>query len=297
MTGFICIDKPQNMTSFTAANRARAILGCKKAGHTGTLDPMATGVLPIALSGATRFIALLPTAEKGYTARVRLGLTTDTLDITGTVLTETPVCVSASQIEETAHSFLGETLQTPPMYSALSKDGVRLYELARRGETVERAQRKIRISSLTVSDITENEFTLSVTCSAGTYIRSLADDIGKKLGCGAVLTALRRTAANGFSLADCITLEELTRLRDTGTAHEHILPVDACLSAYPALTVSAAQSMRFQNGGDLFLNRIGNPAAGLYRVYAPDKRFLGLGEVPATENADSLFVRRVFVNA
>ncbi len=297
MTGFICIDKPQNMTSFTAANRARAILGCKKAGHTGTLDPMATGVLPIALSGATRFIELLPTAEKGYTARVRLGLTTDTLDITGAVLSEQPVCVSVLQIEETVRTFLGETLQTPPMYSALSQDGVRLYELARRGETVERAQRKIRISSLNVTDITENEFTLSVTCSAGTYIRSLADDIGKKLGCGAVLTALRRTAANGFTLDDCISLDELEHLRDMGTVHERILPVDACLSAYPALTVTAAQSVRFQNGGELFLNRIGNPKAGLYRVYAPDNRFLGLGEVPADETADSLSVRRVFINA
>ena len=297
MTGFICIDKPQNMTSFTAANRARAILECKKAGHTGTLDPMATGVLPIALSGATRFIELLPSAEKGYTARVRLGLTTDTLDITGVVLSEQPVCVSASQIEETARTFLGETLQTPPMYSALSKDGVRLFELARRGETVERAQRKIRISSLNITDITENEFTLSVTCSAGTYIRSLADDIGKKLGCGAVLTDLRRTAANGFTLDDCISLDELEHLRDMGTVHEHILPVDACLSAYPALTVTAAQSVRFQNGGELFLNRIGNPKAGLYRVYAPDNRFLGLGEVPTDETADSLSVRRVFVNA
>lgn len=297
MTGFICIDKPQNMTSFTAANRARAILGCKKAGHTGTLDPMATGVLPIALSGATRFIELLPTAEKGYTARVRLGVTTDTLDMTGTVLSKSAVTVTPAQIEETTLSFLGESMQTPPMYSALSKDGVRLYELARRGETVERAQRKINISALSVSDFSEDAFTLSVTCSAGTYIRSLADDIGRKLGCGAALSALRRTAANGFTLNDCITLEELEHLRDAGTVQERILPVDMCLSAYPAITVTAPQGVRFQNGGELFLNRIGNPTAGLYRVYAPNKRFLGLGEVPAEGPADSLTVRRVFVDA
>lgn len=297
MTGFICIDKPQNMTSFTAANRARAILGCKKAGHTGTLDPMATGVLPIALSGATRFIELLPTAEKGYTARVRLGVTTDTLDMTGTVLSKSAVTVTPAQIEETTLSFLGESMQTPPMYSALSKDGVRLYELARRGETVERAQRKINISALSVSDFSEDAFTLSVTCSAGTYIRSLADDIGRKLGCGAALSALRRTAANGFTLNDCITLEELEHLRDAGTVQNHIFSVDACLSAYPSITVTAPQAVRFQNGGGLFLNRIGNPTAGLYRVYAPDKRFLGLGEVPTEDTADSLTVRRVFVDA
>ncbi|MGN0571438.1 MAG: tRNA pseudouridine(55) synthase TruB [Candidatus Fimenecus sp.] len=296
MTGFICIDKPPNMTSFTAANRARAILGCKKAGHTGTLDPMATGVLPIALSGATRFIELLPTAEKGYTARVRLGLTTDTLDMTGKVLSETVETVTPEQIEEAALSFVGESMQTPPMYSALSKDGVRLYELARRGETVERVPRKIRISALAVSDFSENEFTLSVTCSAGTYVRSLADDIGKKLGCGAVLSALRRTAANGFTLCDCIALDELEALRDAGKVQERIFSVDACLAAYPAITVSAPQAVRFQNGGALFLNRIGNPSAGLYRIYAPDKQFLGIGEVPAEDSADSLTVRRVFVD-
>lgn len=297
MTGFICIDKPQNMTSFTAANRTRAILGCKKAGHTGTLDPMATGVLPIALSGATRFIELLPTAEKGYTARVRLGVTTDTLDITGTVLEEHAVTATPAQIEETAKTFLGDSLQVPPMYSALSKDGVRLYELARRGETVERAPRKIHISALSVSDFKDNEFTLSVTCSAGTYIRSLADDIGKMLGCGASLCALRRTAANGFTLDDCISLENLEALRETGAAGNRILPVDACLQAYPAITVTAPQAVRFQNGGGLFLNRIGNPKAGLYRMYAPDNRFLGLGEVQNTPEATELTVKRVFVDA
>lgn len=296
MTGFICIDKPQNMTSFTAANRARAILGYKKAGHTGTLDPMATGVLPIALSGATRFIELLPTAEKGYTARVRLGVTTDTLDMTGSVLKECPVTATPAQIEETALSFLGESLQTPPMYSALQKDGVRLYELARRGETVERVPREIHISALSVSDFSENEFTLSVTCSAGTYIRSLADDIGKKLGCGAALCALRRTAANGFTLDDCISLGTLEEMRDAGTAESRILPVDRCLSAYPAITVTAPQAVRFQNGGGLFLNRIGNPSAGLYRIYAPDKRFLGLGEVADAPDTAELTVKRVLVD-
>ena len=296
MTGFICIDKPQNMTSFTAANRARAILGCKKAGHTGTLDPMATGVLPIALSGATRFIELLPTAEKGYTARVRLGLTTDTLDTTGTVLSQSAVQVTPAQIEETALSFLGESLQTPPMYSALSKDGVRLYELARRGETVARTPRKIKISALSVSDFSEDAFTLSVTCSAGTYIRALADDIGRKLGCGAALSALRRTAANGFALNDCISLDELEALRDAGKVQEHIFSVEQCLASYPSITVTAPQAVRFQNGGELFLNRIGNPKTGLYRMYAPDGRFLGLGEVPAEETADCLTVRRVFVD-
>lgn len=295
MTGWICIDKPEGLTSFTAANRVRGILGLKKAGHTGTLDPMATGVLPIALSGTTRFIELLPVHEKAYTARVRLGLTTDTLDITGQVLSTAAVNVTPSEIEAAAKSFLGESLQTPPMYSALRQNGVRLYELARRGESVERPQRKIRISDISVTDIAENEFTLSVACSAGTYIRSLADDIGKKLGCGAVLTALRRTSANGFTLENCITLEELERLRDESRVGEVILKTDAPLATFPAITVTAAQSVRFSNGGALLRARVGNPETGYYRVYGPTQKFLGLGEVESNA-ADSLSVKRVFVD-
>lgn len=297
MTGWICIDKPEGLTSFTAANRVRGILGLKKTGHTGTLDPMATGVLPIALSGTTRFIELLPVHEKAYTARVRLGLTTDTLDITGQVLSTAAVNVTPSEIEAAANAFLGESLQTPPMYSALRQNGVRLYELARRGESVERPQRKIQITDITASDMdmTENEFTLTVACSAGTYIRSLADDIGKKLGCGAVLTALRRTSANGFTLENCITLEELERLRDENRVEEVILKADAPLARYPALTVTAAQGVRFSNGGALLRARVGNPKMGYYRVYDPMQKFLGLGEVES-DAADSLSVKRVFVD-
>lgn len=295
MTGWICIDKPEGMTSFTAANRVRGILGLKKTGHTGTLDPMATGVLPIALSGTTRFIELLPVHEKAYTARVRLGLTTDTLDITGQVLSTAAVKVTPSEIEAAARSYLGETLQTPPMYSALRQNGVRLYELARRGESVERPQRKICISEISVTDITETEFTLTVACSAGTYIRSLADDIGKKLGCGAVLTALRRTAANGFTLDNCITLQELEQLRDENRVSAVIMKADAPLARYPAITVTAAQSVRFSNGGALLRARVGNPETGVYRVYDPTQKFLGLGEVACSE-ADSLSVKRVFVD-
>lgn len=192
-------------------------------------------------------------------------------------------------------SFLGESEQLPPMYSAVSQNGVRLYELARRGETVERKPRHIRISELVLSDMTAAEFTLRVTCSAGTYIRSLAHDIGQKLGTGAVLTALRRTAANGFTEKDCVTLEELECLRDENRLGEVLRPVDACLSAYPALTVTAAQGVRFQNGGELLAARVkGLEQAGLYRVYAPENRFLGLGELP--ENGESLLVKRVFVD-
>lgn len=296
MTGIICIDKPASMTSFTAANRVRGILGVKKAGHTGTLDPMATGVLPVAVSGATRFIEWLPEHKKAYDARIRLGLTTDTLDITGTVTSESAVCVSRESLEETVFSFLGKSMQTPPMYSAKSQNGVRLYTLARRGEIVERPAQPIEIFDLHLSGVTETEFSLSVVCSAGTYIRSLADDIGKKLGCGAVLTDLRRTAANGFTLADCVTLEELEALRDQNRVSEKLIPVETFLSSYKKLIVTEAQSVRFQNGGELARDRLSDGVTpGVYRVFSPDKRFLGLGEIEP--DGDCLQVRRVYVGA
>lgn len=294
MTGFICLDKPENMTSFTAANLVRKITGAKKAGHTGTLDPMATGVLPVAVDFATRFIELLPVHDKAYRARVRLGMTTDTLDITGTVTGRSDVAVTENQILEAVHSFSGDSMQTPPMYSAISRGGVRLYDLARKGLEVERTPRSIRIHSICADEFDGTAFTLTVFCSAGTYIRSLADDIGKKLGCGAVLTALRRIEANGFSQADCVSLEALRQAVDEDRLQTLVKPVDAALDAYAAITVTAPQAKRFQNGGDLFRSRIGSPeSTGYYRVYDPDGGFLGIGEI--TEACELLTVKRVYV--
>ena len=294
MTGILCMDKPKGMTSFLAVRRVRGILGIKKVGHTGTLDPMATGVLPIALSGATRFISLLPTHKKIYEARVELGKTTDTLDITGNVLSESAVSVSEAEIRSAAESFLGKSLQLPPMYSAKLQNGVRLYDLARQGVEVEREKAEIEIYALEVFDVTEKEFSMRVSCSAGTYIRSLADDIGQKLGCGAVLTALRRVEANGFSLENAVTLEELEALRDKGKLEKAILPLETCLEAYPALTVTEAQATRFHNGGDLLKNRLQNfEGTGYFRVYAPNGTFLGLGE--SIEAEESLREKRVYV--
>lgn len=279
MTGFICIDKPENMTSFTAANLVKRITGSKKAGHTGTLDPMATGVLTVALSGATRFIELIPDHEKSYTARILLGVTTDTLDITGTVTGSFTVSVTPCEAKEAALSFYGEQLQTPPMYSAVSKDGVRLYDLARQGKEIEREKRKINITEIRAYDFSDNEFSLDVTCSAGTYIRSLADDIGKKLGCGAVLKSLRRTRANGFSTDDCITIEKLREICENGELGNYVMPVSRVLSQYKEVHVTAAQAVRFKNGGELFLDRIGNPKGdGFFRVFSPENEFLGIGE-------------------
>ena len=295
MTGIICIDKPKDMSSFMAVKRASRILGIKKAGHTGTLDPMATGVLVVMLSHCTRFIELLPEHKKEYVARVRLGLTTDTLDITGNVLSEAPVDVSEEQLLNVCEKFKGEILQTPPMFSALKKDGERLYDLARKGIEIEREQRKITIEKLHIFDFNGTQFSMSVTCSAGTYIRSLCDDIGKALGCGAVMTELRRTSANGFSIDNAVTLEKLQQLVDEYKINDYVLPIEKALEAYKDIVVTAPQANRFKNGGDLDYNRLhGDFSVGIYRVYSPEKKFLGLGEI--LEEKGNLMVKRVLVS-
>lgn len=294
MTGIICLDKPCDMTSFMAVKKASRILGVKKAGHTGTLDPMATGVLVVMLGHCTRFIELLPEHKKSYTARVKLGLTTDTLDITGEVLSESKVNVTLEQLLSVSEKFKGEILQTPPMYSAIKKDGERLYDLARKGIEIERESRKITIEKLEIYDFQGTEFSMDVTCSAGTYIRSLCDDIGKELGCGAVMTALRRTCANGFSIDNAVTLEELEKLVSENRVNEVITSVEAALMSYPEINITKPQANRFSNGGALNYERLhGEYPVGVYRVYSPDHEFLGLGEI-LTEKGD-LTVRRVLV--
>ena len=295
MTGVICLDKPRDMTSFMAVKRASRLLGVKKAGHTGTLDPMATGVLVIMLGHSTRFIELLPEHKKSYTARVKLGITTDTLDITGEVLSENPVNATLEQLLSVADNFKGEILQTPPMYSALKKDGERLYDLARKGIEIEREQRKITIEKLEIYDFDGVEFSMDVTCSAGTYIRSLCDDIGSALQCGAVMTDLRRTSANGFSIEKSVTLEELEQLVSENKAETVITSVETALMSYPEIVVSNPQANRFHNGGALDYARLhGDYPAGIYRVYSPDRKLLGLGEIK--EEKSDLTVRRVLID-
>ncbi len=294
MTGIICLDKPRDMTSFMAVKKASRLLGVKKAGHTGTLDPMATGVLVIMLGNCTRFIELLPEHKKSYTARVRLGLTTDTLDITGEVLTESDVNVTLEQLLEVSNQFKGEIMQTPPMYSALKKDGERLYDLARKGIEIEREKRQITIEKLELYDFDGIEFSMDVTCSAGTYIRSLCDDIGAALGCGAVMTELRRTSANGFNIENAVTLEELEVLVNENSFTSKIISIENALLSYPEIKITAPQANRFRNGGELSYERLHkNLEVGIYRVYSPENEFLGLGEIE--EDKLNLSVKRVLV--
>ena len=284
MTGILLIDKPEGMTSFVAAARVRRMTGVKKTGHTGTLDPMATGVLPVLLGGATRFCELLPSHDKAYIASLRLGTVTDTLDITGEVLETREVNASRADFESALQSFSGTIEQVPPMYSAISQNGVRLYKLARQGIEVERESRTVTISSLELvgCDEKNGEYTISVECSAGTYIRSLVADIGEKLGCGAVMTALRRTSANGFDIKDAVTIEQLEAAANEERLGEILLPVDKALGGYGSVTVTEAQAKRFLNGGELSLERLYLKAPQeneLVRVIAPGNEFLGMGEV------------------
>ncbi|MBQ8504463.1 MAG: tRNA pseudouridine(55) synthase TruB [Clostridia bacterium] len=295
MTGFVFLDKGEGMTSFFAASRLRRIFGTKKIGHTGTLDPMATGVLPIALGGATKFIELIPDHDKAYKASFRLGLTTDTLDITGEVLSQSEVDVSAEQVEKALDSFRGEIKQLPPMYSAIKKDGVRLYELARQGIEVEREERLITVYSLALSgsDEEKNEYEITVECSKGTYIRSLIADIGEALGCGATMTALRRIKANGVTIDKCYTVAQLEQMKEKNELSDALNSVDSFIS-YDKIKVSEAQSRRFSNGGELDCNRFGGKKEpGLYCVYSPVGKFLGVGEID--ENREKLSVKRVYV--
>lgn len=292
MTGIIALKKGENITSFFAVNKVRRIIGEKKCGHTGTLDPNATGVLPIAVGGATRFIELLPTHRKAYTATFKTGACTDTLDIWGQVTATFDKEVTFEEIKEVALSFKGEIMQLPPMYSALKKDGVRLYELARQGIEVEREKRKCEIYELTVEKAENGEYSLYCECSAGTYIRTLINDIGEALGCGAVMTSLCRSYACGIELSECFTLEELQELKEKDELYKALIPLDKLLEEYPEITVTENQAKRFSNGGSLMRERLkGNLENGLYRVYG-NGEFLGLGEL----DNENLKVKRVFNN-
>lgn len=293
MNGILIVDKPEGFTSFDVVAKLRGILREKKIGHCGTLDPSATGVMTLLLGAATRFSEILPDHSKAYTASLKTGIVTDTLDITGKVIRQSDAEVTFDEFREAALGFRGEITQIPPMYSAVSVGGKRLYELARQGIETERPERKVTVYSLeALSGSEKGEFSLKVECSSGTYIRTLVYDIGEKLGCGATLTSLRRTMANGFTLDNAHTLEQIEALAREGRAGELIIPLDKALAAYKEITVTAPQAVRFSNGGELDLNRIsGASEPGLYRVYGPDGRFLGAGE---NSGGECLKVRKVY---
>ena len=275
MNGIIILDKPQGFTSFDGVAVLRGLAHEKKIGHTGTLDPMATGVLPILLGRAAKALNFLPDTDKEYVASFRLGERRDTGDITGQVVEESPALVSQQALEAALPAFRGEILQVPPMYSAVSVGGKRLYELARKGLEVERQARPVTVSALELLsyDAQSREGRLRVACSKGTYVRTLCHDIGQALGCGGTMYALRRTQAAGFTLDQAVTLEAVQASADPAGL---LLPVEAYFAHHPALTLPSARAERkVRNGNPLSL-----PGEdGVYRVYSPEGAFLALSRL------------------
>lgn len=288
MNGILCMNKPQDFTSFDVIGKLRGILHMKRLGHTGTLDPMATGVLPILVGTATKACDILPNQDKTYQATVVFGKATDTLDIWGKPLQDYPEQhVTEAALRAVLPEFLGDITQLPPMYSAVSVNGKRLYELARKGETVERPTRTVHIDAITLDtfDETQQTATLTVSCGKGTYIRTLLSDIGQRLGGDAVMTALTRTAACGYQLQDCLTFEQVAATMADGTLEEHLLPTDSLFSSYPKLRLNAAQERMFCNGVKLDLNRLRNlqPDQDIYTVYGATGTFLGTALADRTQ--------------
>lgn len=254
MQGLLLINKPAGRTSFSVVSAVKKAASQKRVGHTGTLDPMATGVLPVLLGRATVLSSIMLDADKRYIARVKLGITTDTDDITGEVISQKEVNISKEALSLALEHFTGEIEQIPPMYSAIKKDGVRLYKLAREGKTAEIDPRKVNIFEIKLlSDLNqENEFVIDVHVSKGTYIRSLARDIGEYLGCGATLTALERTYACGFDIKDCVALEDLCSDNIEG----YLLNEEIAVGHLREINVSEKQAVRFCNGGQLMFERL-----------------------------------------
>lgn len=288
MNGILCMNKPQDFTSFDVIGKLRGILHMKRLGHTGTLDPMATGVLPILVGTATKACDILPNQDKTYQATVVFGKATDTLDIWGKPLQDYPEQhITEAALRAILPEFLGDITQLPPMYSAVSVNGKRLYELARKGETVERPTRTVHIDAITLDafDETQQTATLTVSCGKGTYIRTLLSDIGQRLGGNAVMTALTRTAACGYLLQDCLTFEQVAAAMADGTLEEHLLPTDSLFSSYPKLRLNAAQERMFCNGVKLDLNRLRNlqPDQDIYTVYGATGTFLGTALADRTQ--------------
>ena len=284
MNGVLLIDKPQEFTSFDVVAVVRKITGQKKIGHTGTLDPNATGVLVVLLGAATKAQDLILNHDKSYIADFRLGMTTDTLDIWGKVTSENNSAVVREDIMRIIPDFTGEIEQLPPMFSAVQKNGQRLYDLARQGVEVEREKRRVTVYSLELLDFDEKEQCgrLAISCSKGTYVRTIIDDIGRKLGCGAVMTGLRRTSACGFELNDCITLDNAKQLATDGLLEARLLSVESLFEGLRFVRISQAQAKRFSNGGALdlartALSRLGCENGELFRVKDSEGGFLGLG--------------------
>ena len=272
MNGIVIVDKPQGWTSQNVTARLRRVFGTRRIGHGGTLDPMATGVLPVFVGRATRGVEFFEHAEKTYETTLRLGITTDTEDITGTVLQEREVRISEAEFFEVLAQFRGEIQQIPPMYSALKIDGQKLCDLARKGREVERKPRPITVFELECLAFSGSEARLRVRCSKGTYIRTLCKDIGQALGCGGCMAALRRVQAGEYTIGEAV---ELQALLETAEPETYLRPVDSMFRKYPAVTLTEKQEQRCRNGNSFSVKL----ADGTYRAYSQTGEFLALSNV------------------
>ena len=272
MNGIVIVDKPEGWTSQDVVSKLRGVLHTKRIGHGGTLDPMATGVLPVFVGRGTRGVEFFEHAEKTYEATLRLGLTTDTEDTSGNTLTEQEVHISEEDFLGVLPKFRGNIQQIPPMYSALKVGGQKLVDLARKGREVERQPRDITIFELTCLEFSGNEARLRVRCSKGTYIRTLCKDIGDALGCGGCMAALRRVQAGEYTIEESVPLQTLL---ETENPEQYLRPVDSMFRQYPAVTLTEKQTLRCRNGNSFSVNM----AEGTYRAYSQNGEFLMLAKV------------------
>ena len=272
MNGIVIVDKPQGWTSQDVTARLRRVFNTRRIGHGGTLDPMATGVLPVFVGRATRGVEFFEHAEKTYETVLRLGLTTDTEDITGAVLTEQDAFVTGKMLEEVLAKFRGQIMQVPPMYSALKINGQKLVDLARKGKEVERQPRPITIHELTLLGMEAEGIRLRVRCSKGTYIRTLCKDIGEALGCGGCMAALRRVAAGEYTAEEAVPLQVLL---ETENPEQYLRPVDSMFRRFPRAVLTEKQETRCRNGNSFSVQM----AEGTYRAYSQNGEFLMLAKV------------------
>ncbi|MBR3952463.1 MAG: tRNA pseudouridine(55) synthase TruB [Oscillospiraceae bacterium] len=287
MTGILPVKKPAGFTSFDVIGKLRGVVKTRKIGHSGTLDPMATGVLPLFFGGATKCCDILPNEDKRYVADIKFGIVTDTQDTTGRVLEEKESHVSKKEFEHVISGFIGKQMQTPPMYSAVKINGRPLYDLAREGKTVERAQKEIEVYDIKLLEFDEHAQTakIEVSCGKGTFIRTLINDMGEKLGCGASMSALERTMAAGFDISECYTIGDIEEMMREGTFEEHLMPVERLFEGLPRLVLSDFDKRLYRSGVPLELEKRGwSGISGNIAVFDREGMLLGISFMDEEEN-------------
>lgn len=282
ISGILPVKKPEGWTSFDVIAKLRGVLRIKRLGHSGTLDPMATGVLPVFVGRATKACDIIPDRRKVYTAGFQLGVSTDTLDSTGKTLKTSDKAVTRADLECAKSSFVGDIMQVPPMYSAIKVNGKKLYELARAGKEIEREPRAVHIDSIDIIEYDEasRRGVMKVDCEKGTYIRSVISDIGEKLGCGGMMTSLERSYSGGVDIKDCYTIEEIAEICEQDNLSQMLIPLDRTFVSYEKTTLGQWETKLYRNGVKLRPEQTGIKDLSedkLYRVYGSDNSFLGIG--------------------